>query len=59
MMAGQLTGVNVINNLRRLANKRTELRSETATIEDRLGESFKKGNFNVIAGYRLDRRHVY
>ena len=51
MMANQLTGVNVINNLRRFANTRSELKSETARIEERLGESFKKRGFKVLASY--------
>jgi len=51
MMASQLTGVNVINNLRRFANSRSELKSETSRIEESLGESFKKRGFKVIASY--------
>ena len=51
MMAGQKTGVNVINNLRRFANKRPELRSETTRIEEKLGESFSKRDFKVISSY--------
>jgi Holliday junction resolvase-like predicted endonuclease len=51
MMANQLSGVNIINNLRRFANKRAELKSETSRIEDRLGASFKKRGFTVLANY--------
>jgi len=50
-MANQLTGVNVINNLRRFANKRPELKIETSRIEARLGESFKKRGFKVLTNY--------
>jgi hypothetical protein len=52
MMANQLTNVNVINNLRRFANSRSELKSETTRIEERLGESFKMRGFKVLVGYQ-------
>ncbi|WP_028866958.1 NERD domain-containing protein [Psychromonas arctica] len=55
MMAGQLTSVNVINTLRRFANKRPEIRSETQRIETNLGNQFKKRGFTVIEGYEPDR----
>lgn len=51
LMATQLTGVNVINNLRRFANNRPELKSETSRIEERLGQSFKKRGFKVLTNY--------
>ncbi|WP_412972123.1 hypothetical protein [Glaciecola sp. MF2-115] len=51
MMATQLTGVNTINNLRRFANERSEIKSETTRIEERLGESFKKRGFKVLTSY--------
>ena len=51
MMANQLTGVSVINNLRRFANSRSELKNETFRIEERLSESFKKRGFKVLASY--------
>jgi Holliday junction resolvase-like predicted endonuclease len=51
LMANQFTGVSVINNLRRFANERPELNSETSRIEDRLGGSFKKRGFKVLASY--------
>jgi len=52
MMANQLTGINAINNLRRFANSRSELKSETTRIEERLGESFKMRGFKVLVGYQ-------
>ncbi|WP_369434616.1 hypothetical protein [Psychromonas sp. MME1] len=55
MMAGQLTSVNVINTLRRFANKRPEIRSETQRIETNLGIQFKKRGFTVIVGYEPDK----
>ena len=55
MMAGQLTSVNVINTLRRFANKRPEIRSETQRIETNLGVQFKKRGFIVIEGYEPDK----
>ncbi|MEL0659858.1 NERD domain-containing protein [Psychromonas arctica] len=55
MMAGQLTSVNVINTLRRFANKRPELQSETSRIETRLGAQFKQRGFTVIEGYEPKR----
>jgi len=55
MMAEQLTSVNVINTLRRFANKRPEIRSETQRIETNLGIQFKKRGFIVIEGYEPDR----
>jgi len=55
MMAGQLTSVNVINTLRRFANKRPEIRSETQRIETNLGNQFKKRGFIVIEGHKPDR----
>jgi len=51
MMACQLTNVNAINNLRRFANSRPELKDETSRIEWRLGESFRKRGFTVIDSY--------
>ena len=55
MMASQLTNVNVINTLRRFANKRPELRNETARIETNLGNQFKKRGFTVIESYMPER----
>ena len=40
--------VNVINTLRRFANKIPELQSETSRIETRLGAQFKQRGFTVI-----------
>ncbi|AAZ27646.1 hypothetical protein [Colwellia psychrerythraea] len=51
MMACQLTNVNAINNLRRFANSRPELKDETSRIEERLGESFRKRGFTVLDSY--------
>jgi len=51
MMACQLTNVNAINNLRRFANSRPELKGETSRIEERLGESFRKRGFTVLDSY--------
>ena len=55
MMAGQLTSVNVINTLRRFANKRPEMRSETQRIETNLANQFKNRGFIVIECYEPDR----
>ena len=55
MMAGQLTNINVINTLRRFANKRSELQGETSRIETNLGHQFKKRGFTVIEGYEPKR----
>lgn len=55
MMAYQLTNINVINTLRRFANKRPELQSETSRIETNLGHQFKKRGFTVIEGYEPNR----
>ncbi|MFT6901932.1 MAG: Holliday junction resolvase-like predicted endonuclease [Colwellia sp.] len=51
MMACQLTSVNAINNLRRFANTRPELKDETSRIEGRLAKSFRKRGFTVLASY--------
>jgi hypothetical protein len=51
MMACQLTNVNAINNLRRFANNRPELKDETSRIEGRLAESFRKRGFTVLDSY--------
>ncbi len=51
-MANQLTGINAINNLRNFANSRSELKSETTRVEERLGESFKMRGFKVLVGYQ-------
>ncbi|WP_372880850.1 hypothetical protein [Psychromonas sp.] len=55
MMANQLTNVNVINTLRRFANKRSELHSETSRIETNLGNQFRKRGFTVIESYHPER----
>ncbi len=59
MMARQLTSVNVINTLRRFANKRAELKSETSRIETSLGAQFKKRGFTVIVGYEPKRTDTF
>lgn len=51
MMSTQLSTVNTINNLRRFANKRPELKIETTRIEEQLSESFKKRDFNVLTNF--------
>lgn len=45
----------MINTLRRFANKRPELQSETSRIETRLGAQFKQRSFTVIEGYEPKR----
>lgn len=59
MMAQQLTGVNVINTLRRFANKRSELKDETSRIETNLGNKFKERGFKVIESYHPERREGF
>lgn len=59
MMANQLTNVNVINTLRRFANKRPELKSETQRIETNLGNQFRKRGFTVIESYMPERKEGF
>lgn len=59
MMASQLTNVNAINTLRRFANKRPELKSETSRIESNLGNQFKQRGFTVIESYQPERREGF
>lgn len=59
MMANQATNINVINNLRRFANKRPELQSETQRIEKNLGANFKRRGFMVIDSYEPEREEGF
>ena len=55
MMANQATNINVINNVRRFANNRSELKSETSRIETNLGHQFRKRDFTVIESHKPER----
>jgi Holliday junction resolvase-like predicted endonuclease len=59
MMANQATNINVINNVRRFANSRPELHSETSRIETNLGHQFKHKGFNVIESYLPERKEGF
>lgn len=41
----------VVNNLRRLGNRRPDLQDETRRVEQQLGEQLEKRGFRVIVGY--------
>jgi len=51
VMACQLGSVSAINNLRRFANQRPNLKSETTRIENRLGDEFTERGFTVIKNH--------
>jgi hypothetical protein len=52
MVAFQNNSTAALNNLRRIGANRIDARSETAAIELRLAENFKKRNFNVLLNYQ-------
>lgn len=56
MMANQSTNNNVINNLRRFANTRPELKTETDRIETNLANKFKEKGFTVISSYIPEKK---
>ncbi|MBU2972018.1 YraN family protein [Pseudoalteromonas sp. C2R02] len=51
VMASQIGSVSAINNLRRFANQRPSLKSETTRIENRLGDEFTKRGFTVVKNH--------
>jgi hypothetical protein len=59
MVAFQNNSTAALNNLRRIGAKRIDARSETAAIELRLAECFKKRNFNVLLNYHPQKSPEY
>lgn len=54
VISSQIGSVSAINNLRRFANLRPALKSETTRIENKLGDAFSNKGFTVIKNYTPD-----